>query len=367
MERKAVEKKWQASFWLVLFILLLLCFCCCFCSCLDVGSEVPDTNGRVGVTGVERVTVRAPGQGDGLGFAGVRASEETRRVGRQFGDEVLAFEVPNLDAVGGGSAQPVAVGGEGQSVDDASGIEGVQRLVLDQVPQVGGLVATTRSTERTIRRNCDRVEVTSVAFQVLNQLAVSQAPNLDLFVPSTRHNNRVGVAGREFDTAGPESVVLLGDGEFALTKSVPQTDGTVSRSRNDLTVVGRESDAEDFFGVSLEAAGCGSGLEIPQTEGVVPRSGQSKKSIGRDDNILDEVRVTGQGFARITVVSVFVSQVPNEERSISGSSDEEIGIFGSRRDRGDPSVVGPHDASEGESFVYASHDEGLCFFFFFFF
>ena len=42
---------------------------------------------------------------------------------------------PDLDAGLGGGAEPVAVGGEGEGVDDVTGIQGVQALALSQVPQ----------------------------------------------------------------------------------------------------------------------------------------------------------------------------------------------------------------------------------------
>ena len=40
------------------------------------------------------------------------------------------------------------------------------------------------------------------------------------------------------------------DGVLADTESVPQLDGLISRSRHDLTVVGREGDAQDILGVT---------------------------------------------------------------------------------------------------------------------
>jgi len=233
---------------------------------------VPDTNGRISVTSEEGVTISAPCQRDGLGFAAVRGSEESFIIGVQLGDLFLAFEIPDLNAIRSGSAQPVAIGGVSQSMDDASSIKSVQRLVLDQVPQIGNLVTTTRGTEGAVGRDGDGVQITLMSFQILDQLAVSQAPDLNKFVPSARDDDGVVVAGREFDAAGPEGVVPLGDGELALSEGVPQADGSVPRGRNDLSVVGGESDAEDLFGVALEAASGGSGLEIPQAEVVVPRS-----------------------------------------------------------------------------------------------
>jgi len=230
---------------------------------------------------------------------------------------MLAFKIPDLDAIGSGGTQPVAIGRESQSVDDASCVESVQCLVLNQVPQIGGLVTSTRGAEGTVGRDGDGVKGTLVSFQVLDQFAVSQTPDLHKFIPSARDDDGVRVARREFDAAWPEGVVAFGDGELALSEGVPQADGSVTRGRDDLSVVGGERDAEDFLGVTLETAGRGSGLEIPQTERVIPRSGESEKSIRRDDNVLNEVRVTSQRFARITVVSFFVSQIPNKKGLVS--------------------------------------------------
>jgi hypothetical protein len=42
------------------------------------------------------------------------------------------------------------------------------------------------------------------------------------------------------------------NGEFTFTKGVPEADGSVSGSRDDLSVVGRESNRGDVFGVSNE-------------------------------------------------------------------------------------------------------------------
>lgn len=78
-------------------------------------------------------------------------------------------------------------------------------------------------------------------------------------------------------------MALLGDGELAVTEGVPQLDGSVARTRDDLTVVGREGDGEDVVGVADESSSGGTGGELPQAEGLVPRSGQSVSTIGGDD------------------------------------------------------------------------------------
>ena len=78
-------------------------------------------------------------------------------------------------------------------------------------------------------------------------------------------------------------MTLVGDGEFAVTQSVPQFDGAIAGTRDDLTVIGREGDGQDIVGVADEAAGRHSSSELPQAESLVPGSRESIGTVGRDD------------------------------------------------------------------------------------
>lgn len=78
-------------------------------------------------------------------------------------------------------------------------------------------------------------------------------------------------------------MALLGDGVLAVTKGVPELDGAVAGTGDDLTVVGREGDGENVVGVANEAASGGAGSELPETEGLVPRGRQGVGAVGGDD------------------------------------------------------------------------------------
>jgi hypothetical protein len=52
-------------------------------------------------------------------------------------------------------------------------------------------------------------------------------------------------------------VALIRDGVFAVTESVPQLNGAVAGSRDDLTVVGGEGNGENIVGVANETTGGG--------------------------------------------------------------------------------------------------------------
>ena len=109
-------------------------------------------------------------------------------------------------------------------------------------------------------------------------------------------------------------MAILLDGELALTEGVPELDGLVTGSGNDLTVIGRERDREDIVGVANEATGGQTGVEVPKTEGLVPGSGQSELTIGGDDNILDGRVVSVKGLLGDTEVTLIITnQVPDDD------------------------------------------------------
>lgn len=57
----------------------------------------------------------------------------------------LALKIPDFDGGSSGGTQPVAVGGEAKSVDDVGVVQGVQALVIIQVPQHGFAVLEGRN------------------------------------------------------------------------------------------------------------------------------------------------------------------------------------------------------------------------------
>ena len=106
---------------------------------------------------------------------------------------------------------------------------------------------------------------------------------LDELVPARGDNDGVLGVGAESHARNPLSVALLGDGELAITKGVPQLDGSVAGTRDDLAVVGGERDGEDIVGVTDKSSSGLAGAKLPQAEGLVPRGGQSISTIGGDN------------------------------------------------------------------------------------
>lgn len=77
-------------------------------------------------------------------------------------------------------------------------------------------------------------------------------------------------------------MALVGDGELAVTKGVPELDGAVTGSGDNLAVVGGERNGEDVVGVADEGPGGLTSGELPQAEGLVPGGGQSVGTVGGD-------------------------------------------------------------------------------------
>ena len=143
---------------------------------------MPHANDVVGVACVQVGSVRAPAERDAVLIAALAGCVDGNLKGL---DELLCLQIPNLYSRAGGSAQPVAVGRKHKRVDDVLGLQRVKPLAFVEVPKHGSAVFASRRAKRSVRRNGDSVQVSGVALQVADQLAVVERPNLDEVVPAT--------------------------------------------------------------------------------------------------------------------------------------------------------------------------------------
>jgi len=187
-----------------------------------------------------------------------------------FVNHAFGFQIPNLDALGCGSAEPVSVGGEDKGVDNVTSLKRVKSLSFSKVPQHSNTIFTTRGTERSIWGDGHSVQISVVSREVGAEFAVAEGPNLHKLIPTSRNDNWGRWRRRESDTGNPFGVAILNDGEFAFTKSVPQLHSAITRSRDNLTIVSTESNRENILGVSNEATGANTRVDVPKTKGVVP-------------------------------------------------------------------------------------------------
>ena len=210
-------------------------------------------------------------------------------------------------------------------------------LAIIKIPEHGLSVLATGGTQGTVRRHGDGVQVTTVSNVVGLELAVGQVPDLtsktkklskkilknkferpylDVFVPTARDNDGVLVVRREPDARHPFGVTFFLDSVLALSQGVPQLDGLVPGSGDNLTIVGGESDTQNIVVVILEAASGASSRQIPQAQVLVPGSGQGKVTIGGQNDIGDEVSMTMETLLRNAVLLVIAGQLPNDKRLV---------------------------------------------------
>lgn len=151
-------------------------------------------------------------------------------------------------------------------------------------------------------------------------------------------------------------MALLGDGELAVTEGVPELDGAIAGTGDDLTVVGGEADGENVVGVADETAGGGAGGKLPETEGLVPRGREGVGTVGRDHlcranqsncpryvpryqqilrpirvhreltyTVGDDVRVAVETALGVAVRGLIAGEVPDDEGLVSATRKEHVG------------------------------------------
>ena len=110
----------------------------------------------------------------------------------------------------------VPVGWEAHRIDDFLVVQSVQMLVFVQVPQHHLVVFATGSAQGTVRRDGHTVQISRMALIIAQLLAVGQIPNLDLFVPASRHDHWLFLVSRQ-ETDAWHPIVVSVDGVFALS------------------------------------------------------------------------------------------------------------------------------------------------------
>lgn len=298
----------------------------------------------IGVTSIEDVTVLRPAErgaldGESL-LANVALRNELDGVKADLG-----LEIPDDDGGSSSSTQPVTDGGEDEGVDDLRSLKRVKVLTLVDIPEHSSTVLTTGSTERTIGGDSDSVNITGVTDEVELVGEVVHVPDLDDLVPASRDEGRSLDVGGETNAGDPLLVsILTGEGALALTEGVPDLDGLITRTGNDLAVIGREGNGEDILGVTREAELGSTGLDIPETERTIPRAGKSVEGVlvvRGQSQILDEVVVANETTLSRTVSTgdLVTADLPDDDGLIAGSGDDEIGEVGGGGNGGNPTVV----------------------------
>eukprot|EP00978_Attheya_sp_CCMP212_P014596 scaffold37301_cov47-Attheya_sp.AAC.4 len=309
------------------------------------------------VSGEKGGSVGGPGEAGALGDIGGGGSILVEFISRdEGGDNNLALQIPDLDVLVRGGAEPVAVGGKDQGIDNLTSIERVETLAFIQIPKHGSSVLASGGTERTIGRDTDSVKVSGVSHEVVAKLAGGEGPDLDEAIPSSRDNERHALGRGETDTGDPLSVALAlsgGDGVLALSEGVPKLDGLVATGGDNLTVVDAEGNTENILLVANKAAGGHSGADLPKAKSSVPRSGQSELSVGADDNVGDKVRVSLEAPLGLTVRAIGgVGQLPSDHRLVAAGRQHKVGVLAGGGDAGHPVVVAREGSAKCKRFSH---------------
>jgi len=301
---------------------------------------VVDADLVISETSEQVEAVSRPSEGYAIGDSLVRAlALRGRDLRLKLSNHLLGLQVPDLDGDLSGSNQPVPVGGEDHGVDNRSRLQRVQVLLLLQVPEHGSAVLSAGSAEGTIGRDSDSVQVSLVVLEgVLQQLrlGVLEVPDLDLLVPAARNEEGRGRSGGESDARHPFVVssslggIALGTVDqvvLHLAEGIPELDGAVTASRDDLSVVTGESDRQNVFSVADESADAVAISDVPKAEGAVPGGGDSALGIGGEDDIRHEVVVASQSSLGIAIVALSSVDAPNDDGLVAGSRDDDVGVL----------------------------------------
>lgn len=151
-----------------------------------LSSNGPDTDKVVGEAPEQCLAVSRPCDRHTLGFPRVSANVYEFRL--EFVDDrsrkakftpknklvkvnnALALKIKDFNTAGGGSAQPVTVGGENEGIDDITCLKGVEVLALIQVPKHGNTILATRCRQGTIGGDRNSINVAGMAVVICLQL-----------------------------------------------------------------------------------------------------------------------------------------------------------------------------------------------------
>jgi hypothetical protein len=308
--------------------------------CLSVLDDVDGVNSddTVGATNVQLLGVRTPLEGSSLWWLSVLIGGWKQVEGSNgdwsfFGVDV---EDGNLSVKGGG--QPFELVVESQVIDlGVEGVGSVRKGKIGVIPDLDFLVSSSGGEVSRVGGQSKGVDV--VVMSLDGSVELEQlVPDLESSVSSDRGEVWVLWRVRVSDSGDPSLVVVVFGLNLALTDSVPDSEVSERTTRNDLSVVVRESDGVDFSvsgtGESLQT---GSVSDIPKSHGLIPRGGDNVTVVVRDGEVGNEVVVTGQTsvWNSIGVSSFFLGEIPDDQSLVSRSGNKDVVIGVSRVVSGD--------------------------------
>ncbi|RAL41491.1 hypothetical protein DM860_010285 [Cuscuta australis] len=276
----------------------------------------------------------------------------TLEIHSEIHNNALALQIPNLNAGFSSSTEPVPVRAEAKSMNDRSSLKAVKLLSFGQIPEENNSIFPSAGTQRAIGGNRNGVHVPCVAGKSGTKLAVGQIPHLHSFIPRSRDDRGMDIVRAESNARNPLAVTVgVLNSVLALAESVPQLNCLVPGRGNNLTIIDGKRHGKDVLSVADEPTRSGSRLEVPETELSVPRTGESELAVGRENNVLDEVRMSGEAAMGDVDLRAVFRETPVDQRFVTGSGDDDVGVIHRSSDGRDPIGVGLHGSAEAETFV----------------
>lgn len=300
------------------------------------------------VTGVENAAVLLPGNGHALrGSARLPLAEDLEG----WLDEVdlgPGLDVPNADALVGGSASPRLSWAGTDAVDWCHCGEGEHLGAVLKLPHAELPVGATGDDPLAVWAEGDGGAAALVTLEGLEEIdLLADLPDLDLTVPETDGDEEFGL-GLILGVAGHAGAPVLGwEAGLADTDGVPDLHGLVTGAGDDTPVARREAGGEDILLVVEEDLLGGALLEVPETDGLVPGAGQEVGVITGERDTTDEVVVANEPGELNTPGLLGLRKLPNEGAVVPGTGDEVLGVLADD-ERGDSHVVSLEDSTVNE-------------------
>lgn len=185
-------------------------------------------------------------------------------------DELLVWEVINLDTFLGTNNEPVDLGGEENDVNWGFSVDFFKMSSLNEVPDVDLTVSTTGGDEVGVWCEIKGVDLSLVSYEGVHEGHDGVIPNLDGLIPRGGDNDWLLDIVEVSNAGNPVGMWVLVNGELADSVDVPNLDGFIDGSRGDLSVVWGEGNGEDILGVTDKGLVGLGGLEVPKSDGTIP-------------------------------------------------------------------------------------------------
>jgi hypothetical protein len=293
------------------------------------GSNVKNSDVTIGETGIEGVVVilgEAEGSAANLGRSSLLTIEI---ISSELVNELLGRQVINSDALLSTNDDPEDSGGEDDAVDGGLSVALIKMLSINEVPDVDLSVSSTGGEESGAGSDIEAVNLSLVANEGVHQRHGGVVPDLDGSIPRGRDDDRSLHVVVESDAGNPVGVLVLLNSELADTLDVPNLDLLVDGAGSNLPVVRGESDGHDVLGVTEESLSSLTNGEVPESDGAIPRGREGKSGVGGEIDVGDEVGVSLHDLLGLSVLLGAISvrhilEVPDDERSVSGTGEEEL-------------------------------------------